>query len=319
MVKFKVENMRVIIAGGSRGLGKSLAIDLAKRGAHILLLARGKDALQDAKAEVVSHRRSSNQAIDAIATDLCDHLAVQKALSEYEATPDIVFCVAGGSSPSQIGFLADLNPQGLTSCLESNYYSAVFITQACLQQWIRNPDPSRVRHIVFVSSAAAFVGLPGYIAYTPPKAAIRAFADTLRQELLLYGDKDMYQVHSAFPGTFITESFLAEQASKPEITKIMEGSNISDEEIQAKTQSASTIAKKILGGLDKGYFSITSDWETALILNNMRGPSPRDNFLLDLLLALVAFLVWPFVRRDFDRKTRIYGRKNRAQLQPTNA
>lgn len=45
-------------------------------GAHILLLARGKDALQDAKAEVASHRRSSNQAIDAIATDLCDHLAV---------------------------------------------------------------------------------------------------------------------------------------------------------------------------------------------------------------------------------------------------
>ena len=125
----------------------------------------------------------------------------------------------------------------------------------------------------------------------------------------------MYQVHSAFPGTFITDSFLAEQASKPEITKIMEGSNISDEEIQDKTQSASSIAKKILSGADKGYFSITSDWESALILNNMRGPSPRDNVILDLLLALVAFLVWPFVRRDFDRKTRDYGRKNRAQLQ----
>ena len=128
----------------------------------------------------------------------------------------------------------------------------------------------------------------------------------------------MYQVHSAFPGTFITDSFLAEQASKPEITKIMEGSNISDEEIEAKTPSASTIAQKILGGLDKGYYSITSDWESALILNNMRGPSPRDNVLLDLLLALVAFLLWPFFRRTFDRKTRNYGRKHLANLQPAN-
>ena len=124
----------------------------------------------------------------------------------------------------------------------------------------------------------------------------------------------MYQVHSAFPGNFITDSFLAEQASKPEITKIMEGSNISDKRIQDKIPSALAIAKKILGGLDKGYFSITSDWESALILNNMRGPSPRDNVILDLLLALIAFFVWPFVRRNFDRKTRDYGRKNRAQL-----
>ena len=229
--------------------------------------------------------------------------------------PDIVFCVAGGSNPSQIGFLADLSPEGITSCFESNYYSAVFITQACLQLWIQNPQPDRTRHIIFVSSAAAFVGLPGYVAYTPPKAAIRAFADTLRQELLLYGGKGMYQVHSAFPGTFITESFLAEQASKPEITKIMEGSNFSDEIIQARIPSALAIARKILHGLDKGYFSITSDWETALILNNMRGPSPRDNVILDLLLALIAFFVWPFVRRDFDRKTRNYGRKHSTQLE----
>jgi 3-dehydrosphinganine reductase len=239
---------------------------------------------------------------------------VKNALNEYGAVPDLLFCVAGGSNPSQIGFLAELGPEGLTSCLESNYYSAVFITQVCLQMWIRNPQPERTRHVVFVASAAAFVGLPGYIAYTPAKAAVRAFADTLRQEILLYGGKDMYQVHAAYPGTFITESFLAEQATKPELTKVMEGSNFSDDEIIAKTQTSSTVAKKILLGLDKGHFSITSDWESALILNNMRGPSPRDNVILDLLLALAVYLVWPFVRRDFDRKTRNYGRKHHGPL-----
>ena len=230
------------------------------------------------------------------------------ALKEWGSVPDILFCVAGGSSPSQIGFLADLSPESMTSCMESNYYSAIFIAQICLQLWIQIPQSDRTRHIIFVSSAAAFVGVPGYIAYTPPKAAIRAFADTLRQELLLYGKKDMYQVHCAFPGTFITDSFLAEQASKPELTKIIEGSNFSDEEIQRKTQSAAAISAKILNGLDKGHFLITSDWESALILNNMRGPSPRDNIILDLLLAFVVFLVWPFVRWNFDRKVQNYGR-----------
>ncbi|KAL3421158.1 short chain dehydrogenase reductase family [Phlyctema vagabunda] len=314
MTKFKTEGLRVVIAGGSRGLGKCLAMELAKRGAHILLLARGKGNLEVAKAEVLSCRKSPEQVVDAIATDLCDYSGVKDALKQFGVVPDIVFCVAGGSNPSQIGFLADLSPEGLTSCLESNYYSAIFVTQICLQLWIHKPSPDRTRHVVFVSSAAAFVGLPGYIAYTPPKAAIRAFADTLRQELLLYGGTDAYQVHSAFPGAFITDSFLAEQASKPEITKIMEGSNISDENLQETVPSALTIAKKILVGLDKGYFSITSDWESALILNNMRGPSPPDNLLLDIFLAFIAFLAWPFIRRDFDRKTSNYGRRNRANL-----
>src|ERR1700735_574868 len=108
MPKFKTENMvgainptfpssshycsesnvvqRAVIAGGSRGLGKSLAIELAKRGmlrstntvrcdtdylgAHVLLLARGKDVLEVAKEEVSAHRKSSTQVVDAIAIDL---------------------------------------------------------------------------------------------------------------------------------------------------------------------------------------------------------------------------------------------------------
>jgi 3-dehydrosphinganine reductase len=103
-------------------------------------------------------------------------------MSAYSAVPDILFCVAGGSNP---GFLADITPEGLSSCLESNYYSAIFITRWCLQNWIKKPQHDITRHIVFVSSAAAFVGIPGYIAYTPSKTTVRAFTDTLRQELLL--------------------------------------------------------------------------------------------------------------------------------------
>ena len=137
--------------------------------------------------------------------------------------------------------------------------------------------------------------------------AIRAFADTLRAELLLYGDKDAYQVHCAYPGTFISESFVAEQDGKPELTKIMEGSNMPEAELLAKTESAESVAKKTLKGVERGDFFITADMEGSLLLNNMRGPSPRDHVFKDLLLSFVALFVWPFVRRDFDAKTVKYG------------
>ena len=50
--------------------------DADKSGAHILLLARGKDTLETAKNEVGSYRRSSTQTVAAMRTDLCDQVAV---------------------------------------------------------------------------------------------------------------------------------------------------------------------------------------------------------------------------------------------------
>lgn len=232
-------------------------------------------------------------------------------METYGTIPDHLFCVAGGTSPEQIGFLADVKPEGLISCLEVNYYAAIFIAQAVLKLWVSKAPTTHSRHITFVSSNAAFVSLPGYIAYTPTKVAVRAFADTLRQELLLYGGKDSYQVHCAYPGCFISESFLAEAASKPELTKIMEGSNMPEDQLILKTEFAQSVARKILKRMEGGDFFITVDLEGALLLNNMRGPSPRDHVFRDILLSFLALIVWPFVRRDFDAKTVKYGKAHR--------
>ncbi|GKT66380.1 short chain dehydrogenase reductase family [Colletotrichum tofieldiae] len=157
----------------------------------------------------------------------------------------------------------------------------------------------------------------GYAAYTPPKTAVRALADTLRQELLLYGDESMYRVHIAFPGAFTTDSFIKEQETKPELLKEMEGSNFSSrEELLKNVQSAEEIATRIFKGIWKGRYIITTDLTTDLTLNNMRGPSPRSNILYDLFMAFVGLLAFPLVRRRFDKMTAQYGldKKLRKQL-----
>ncbi len=92
---------------------------------------------------------------------------------------------------------------------------------------------------------------------------------------------------------------------------MIEGSNIPEDQLIAKTESAQSVAKKILKGIQRGDFFITVDLEGALLLNNMRGPSPRDHLFLDLLLAFLALIVWPFVRRDFDAKTVKHGQAHR--------
>jgi NAD(P)-dependent dehydrogenase (short-subunit alcohol dehydrogenase family) len=45
----------VLITGGSQGLGKDYALAMAKRGFNLILLARGMDALQNTKEEILKH------------------------------------------------------------------------------------------------------------------------------------------------------------------------------------------------------------------------------------------------------------------------
>ncbi|KAF3400740.1 hypothetical protein DPV78_005205 [Talaromyces pinophilus] len=80
--------------------------------------------------------------------------------------------------------------------------------------------------------------------YTPANVAIRALADTLRQELLLYGD-DMYRMHCSF-GSFVSEALMEEQRTKPELLKSLEGTNMPEAELIRKVPAASEITRKII-------------------------------------------------------------------------
>ena len=83
----------VLIAGGSRGLGLAMGIELAQKGpfrehsgddgffanpsgAHIILAARGRETLEEAKKVVLSHRKADTK-VDIISIDLCDAKAVR--------------------------------------------------------------------------------------------------------------------------------------------------------------------------------------------------------------------------------------------------
>lgn len=214
-----------------------------------------------------------------------------------------MFCVAGGCA-EEVGFFADISPQQIVSCFDKNYFSAAFVAHSFIRQWINQPKNSEPRHLIFTGSTAAFVAIPGYVAYTPTKTALRALADTLRQEVLMYESRACIKVHCSFPGTIFTDSFEKEQQNKPELCKQLEGS---DDKKNGMTAEA--VARGILEGVKKNEYLITLDMQTRLLLNNMRGPSPAETYLWDWVLGFVCSLVWPIFRGFFDRKTRVYGRK----------
>jgi 3-dehydrosphinganine reductase len=178
----------------------------------------------------------------------------------------------------------------------------VFLAHAVIRLWISKPQIKETRRLVFTASIAAFVAIPGYVEYTLTKTALRVLADTLRQEVLMYQSFVDVRIHCSLPGTILTETFAKEQMNKPELCKQLEGSGSGN---NALTPAA--VATRILAGVEKEQYSITMDSQTALLLNNVRGPSPPASFLWDCISGFVVSLIWPFYWRMFDIETKEYG------------
>ncbi|EDU46129.1 conserved hypothetical protein [Pyrenophora tritici-repentis Pt-1C-BFP] len=285
----KYENKTVFVAGGAGGLGKAVAKISAARGAHVTIFGRSPGPLDDAAEEIRRSCRDSLQKIKAVVVDLSDYVQGR--------VPDMLYCAAGGNH-AQNGFFTEITSSQIEDCMRNNYFATAYLAKSALDLWVqddRNNECGQTskpipRQIVIVSSAAAFVALPGSIAYTPAKAAVRALADTLRLEMLRYScAASAYSVHIAFPGDFVLPGFYQEQQTKTALTKRMQGLEGTLEELVARYPSSEQVALGIVDAVNKGEFIICKDSSSAsLLFTGMQGPSPKRGFgVFDSLMGVI--------------------------------
>ncbi|HEY4219912.1 MAG TPA: SDR family oxidoreductase [Myxococcota bacterium] len=160
-----IENKRVIVVGASKGMGRGIAIALAERGASVLAIARGGDAL---KALALEHK------VDVCAGDAADASFVAHTLAREE--PDAVVVVAGVAP-----VMRPIHEYRWESFSEiwNNDVKATFLW---LQDLVTKPMRDGGRVIVF-SSGAAIHGSPLSGGYAPAKQAQRYLCDYARTEL----------------------------------------------------------------------------------------------------------------------------------------
>lgn len=232
--------------------------------------------------------------------DLTSSAECRRALEEIRAwggVPDIVWTCAGAAIP---GYFKDMDPDVLEGQVRTNYLTAMFTAHAAINLMAASPLPAGTpqRHLIFTSTVAAFYTIAGYNAYSPAKAAVRTLADGLRQECLLYG----IDVHCCFPGTIYSPGFEIEQQTKPELTKILEGSD--------EGQTPDVVAEVCVRRLEKGQTLIV----TALLGEAMRagswGGSPRGCWWFDTILAWVVALVWLVMGPMMDGDVKKYVKKH---------
>ncbi|CAO3606589.1 unnamed protein product [Mucor hiemalis] len=273
-VPFKPQGKHCFITGGSTGLGKSLAIELVKKGADVCIVARRVSELEAAVEEIKLNRKSENQQVIFISADVMNQKDVVRAFDEAKVkmgrNPDFVCACAGASYPK---FFLDHTMEEFERLTTLNYLGQAYVAHQAAQR-MRDSNIKDGK-IVFISSMLGMLSFAGWSTYAPTKYAVRGLADTLRNELKRYS----IGVHIFFPGGIESPGFDTENLTKPEITKIIEGANT--------PQTGAECAQSLMNGLYKGNYMIVTDAISQVLRAVTRGVSPTNNLVLDWILAAI--------------------------------
>lgn len=169
-----------IITGGSRGLGKSMALRLAEKGRDIILTYHSKKAEADAVvAEIVNQGRKAM----ALQLDVGDHKSfgsfaekVRDALQHHWQRHDFDFLINNAGIGVHASFM-DTTEAQFDQLLNVHFKGTFFLTQKLL------PLMKDGGRIVNISSGLARFSMPGYSAYAAMKGAIEVLSRYLAKEL----------------------------------------------------------------------------------------------------------------------------------------
>ncbi len=258
-----------IITGGSSGIGKAIALRLARQGANVSLIARGQERLQLAKTEIEQVRSHPDQQVLTLVADVGEREQAMGAVGDAIASlgpPHWLITSAGIAIP---GYFQELPPEIFEETMRVNYFGTLYCIQAALPAM----EQQQVGNIHLISSGAALVGIYGYSAYGPSKFAVRGLAETLRAELKPVGIK----VSISYPPDTDTPQLEEENKTKPPATKEINAT--------AKLWTADDVAKVILEGIEQGKFELSPGTEISVLTRLHSVIAPLLNRYFDSIIA----------------------------------
>ncbi|MET8795821.1 SDR family oxidoreductase [Nocardia sp. NPDC004568] len=163
----------VLITGGARGIGAELAGRLRARGARLVLTDIDPPPLRELAVEL-----GGDEYVVAVTADVCDLAAMEAAVArgvERFGGIDIVVANAGIGS---YGSVLAVDPAAFRRVVDVNLVGPFHTVRAALPAVIE-----RGGYVLFVSSVAAYVAMPGLASYAATKAGVEQLANAVRAEV----------------------------------------------------------------------------------------------------------------------------------------
>ena len=165
----------VLITGTSSGIGKETAIQFAKKGSNVILVARRKQKLE----QIADDLKKFNITTLICECDVSDKLQVEKMSKLVLEKYDSVDILVNNAGFAIYGSVSDLTIEEIESQMATNYFGMIY----CIKNFLPSMLKKKSGHIVNVASVAASFGLPKITSYCASKFAMLGFSEGLKHEL----------------------------------------------------------------------------------------------------------------------------------------
>jgi 3-oxoacyl-[acyl-carrier protein] reductase len=163
-----------IITGGTRGIGKAIALGLANRGVSVVVAGRNVDAA----LEVAASLSALGVKARGIKLDVSHSVEVEQAFEEIRRDFGRIDILINNAGITRDGLLMRMKEESWDAVIDINL-KGVFL---CTREAIRDMAKQRYGRIVNVTSVAAFMGNPGQANYSASKAGIVGLTKTVARE-----------------------------------------------------------------------------------------------------------------------------------------
>ena len=170
-----LEGKVALVTGGSRGIGKQIAANLAASGAEVVLTSRSSDTGQ-AAAEAI---RASGGKARHVVMDVSDDAAVEKGLKELLDDYGTIPLLVNNAGITRDGLLLRMKKPDWDAVIETNLSGTYRVCRAVVPSMVR----ARYGRIVNVTSIVARTGNPGQANYAAAKAGTEGFTRSLAREI----------------------------------------------------------------------------------------------------------------------------------------
>ncbi|WP_133524796.1 3-ketoacyl-ACP reductase [Flavobacterium sp. 245] len=211
-----LKNKTALITGAGKGIGKAIAIALAKEGVNLILIARTQ-ADVDQLADQTTNLGVKSLALAADVSDMNSiNAAVEKALAEFKNI-DILINNAGIAS---FGKFLELEPSDWEKIIQVNLMGTYYTTRAVIPNMIER----QTGDIINISSTAGLNGNALTSAYSASKFAVLGLTDSLMQEMR----KHNIRITALTPSTVATDMAKDLNLTDGNPEKVMQSEDMAD-------------------------------------------------------------------------------------------
>jgi NAD(P)-dependent dehydrogenase (short-subunit alcohol dehydrogenase family) len=176
----KLAGRTAVVTGAAGGIGRGIALALARRGCHVALADIDEAALARTTAEIAGQESARSLRVSHYRLDVANRAAVAALPAQVMAAHGVVDILVNNAGVALgVGTFLESAETDFDWLLGINFWGVVQMTRAFLPL-LSNSEEAR---IVNVSSLFGLIAPPGQTAYAASKFAVRGFSESLRHEL----------------------------------------------------------------------------------------------------------------------------------------